>query len=127
MRRRTSHPGRRSFALVLAYLLALQVILAAWAVLVPTAVTALGVQTVICTTHAYGSVPSSDLPLAQCPCGPLCHAGGHSAGGVPPPAAASLVVFRTVVAAKARPSTQQTFPRRIASEPEQARAPPVLT
>jgi hypothetical protein len=36
------------------------------------------------------------------------------------------VVFRTEVAIKARPFAQQSFLRRIASEPEQARAPPVL-
>ena len=118
--------GKRSFALVLAYLLALQAMLAAWAVLAPAAAGAFGPQAVICSTHANSPAPTSDLPPAQCPCGPLCHAGGQATAGAPPPAAVSLVVFRTEVAIKTRPLAQQSFLRRIASEPEQARAPPVL-
>jgi hypothetical protein len=118
--------GRRSSALVLAYLLALQAILTAWAVLVPAIAGASVAQAVLCSTHVNGTVPASDIPPAQCPCGPLCHGGGQPTG-VAPPAIVSPVAFRTEVAIKARPLAQQPLLRRIASEPEQARAPPVLT
>ena len=117
---------RRSFALVLAYLLALQAILTAWAVLAPAAAGAFSPQSALCSTHANSPAPASDLPPAQCPCGPLCHAGGQPTAGTPPSPAVSLVVFRTEVTIKSRPLVQQRLLRRIASEPEQARAPPVL-
>jgi len=123
MRHRGSHLGRRSFALALAYLLALQGILAAWAVLVPTAVTALGVQTVICTTHAYGSAPSSDLPLAQCPCGPLCYAGGAPPLGASPDAASAPIAHPTVAAVVWHVQCVAALPA-VSAGPQKARAPP---
>jgi hypothetical protein len=124
MHHRAPPLGRRSFALALAYLLALQVILAAWAVLVPTAVTALGVQTVICTTHAYGSAPSSDLPLAQCPCGPLCHAGSAPPLGAPPPEGSGAIAHPIVVAVVWHVPPLDARPHASAG-PQQARAPPL--
>jgi len=126
MHSRAPSLGRRSFALALAYLLALQAILTAWAVFAPPAAGVFGPQAVICSTHANSPAPSSDLPLAQCPCGPLRHAGGQPTAGAPPLATVSLVVFRAEVAIKAHPLAQQPLLRRVASEPEQARAPPVL-
>ena len=122
---RASHCGRRSVALVLAYLLALQVILAAWVVLVPAVAVAASDQGVICATHPDGTPKSNGQP-ASCPCGPMCISGGCAGGSAPPPAVAFAPVLRTIVPEPLLPFEEALRLRRVASEPERARAPPVL-
>jgi hypothetical protein len=124
MHARAPSLGRRSSALVLAYLLALQAILTAWAVLAPAAAGAFGAQAALCSTHANGPAPSSDLPPAQCLCGPLCHAGAAPLLGAPSETASVAVSHSlTVAVAWHVPPTDKT--RDIATSPQQARAPPL--
>jgi hypothetical protein len=124
MRHRTSHLGRRSFALALAYLLALQVILTAWVVLAPAAASALGLQTVICTSHPNGSAPNSDLPPTQCPCGPMCHACAAPMPGTPPEVI-SVVIAHLPAAAVVWHAQRRGVAPAVSASPHQARAPPV--
>jgi hypothetical protein len=116
------HLGRRCFALALAYVLALQVIFTAWAALAPSM--AAQAQAATCATQMDGALPKSGQP-AHCGCGPMCPM-ISGAGGMPSPATVSLVTFRTTVTVPMRPLGDTVDARRIASEPEQARAPPVL-
>jgi hypothetical protein len=125
MRPHGLHLGRRAGALALAYLLALQVILTAWAVIAPAAAAVDGLG-VICTTHADGAAPApGGSQPATCPCGPMCLGGCCPTVGASA-ASATPVVFRIVAAAVLRPLAEIVGPRRVASAPEQARAPPVL-
>jgi hypothetical protein len=114
--------ARRSLALALAYLLALQVLLAAWDVLTPAALAG----DVICTTQADGTTaPAPDHPPQHCAYGPLCGGGGCAAAGVPAMAATKPIVFDPAVAPAPRKGLARHYPRRLAGAPEQARAPPV--
>jgi hypothetical protein len=124
MRVRGLHIGRRSVALLLAYLLALQVILTAWAVIAPVLAQGI-VQTALCATHQDGA-PSPGGSPANCPCGPMCTSGSCAGGGEPASAAALPVVFAIVSSVTLPPARAAAPARRIASEPERARAPPVL-
>jgi len=125
MRHRAPHLGRRTFALLLAYLLALQVILTAWAVVAPSAASSVA-QAAVCATNGEGGMPSSGGTPAACPCGPMCASGGCAGTGGPVPTLASTVVFETVWSVARPPFEDALLPRRVASEPERARAPPVL-
>jgi hypothetical protein len=126
MRHRGTDLGRRSLALLLAYLLALQVMLAAWVAVVPAAAVAAGAQAGICTTQSDETVPPSGHLPAGCPCGPMCAAGGCSGGGTPATASATVLVFAPERRTALVWSAATSHPRRIASEPERARAPPAL-
>jgi hypothetical protein len=122
MRDCASHLARRCFALALAYLLALQVILTAWAALSPSL--AAQARAATCATQMDGALPKSGQP-AHCGCGPMCPM-ISGAGGIPSSATVSPVIFRVTVTVPMRPLGVTVHARRVASEPEQARAPPVL-
>jgi hypothetical protein len=123
MRSCASHLARRCFALALAYLLALQVILTAWAALAPSV--AAQARAATCATQMDGALPKSGQPT-HCGCGPMCPM-ISGAGGMPSSATISLVSFRVALTVPMRPLADTVQVRRVASEPEQARAPPVLT
>ena len=116
---------RRSLALALAYVLALQAILIAWAVVPPSIDGLPPLQASLCGGHSDGA-PSDQLP-GGCPCGALCLGCACASAAVAAPVLTSFVVVWVQ-----RPVTQPTPPdrvivqRRDIFDPRQARAPPAM-
>ncbi|MPZ58871.1 MAG: hypothetical protein GEU91_20740 [Rhizobiales bacterium] len=125
MRHRGSHLGRRSFALVLAYLLALQGILVAWGAMAAAAHATSGLAVTCAADGAQGPVQRSDDPLPCCHCGPLCGPGTGTALGAAPEAVPTAVKRPQVAAARWPLRPSDALPR-ISSDPRKARAPPAM-
>jgi hypothetical protein len=125
----STHPGlrRRLVALALAYVLALQGLLAAWGTSAAIAATLMPAAAgIICTSADHGSSTDRDHgPSPCCLCGPMCHAGcGPSMGAAP---------VNAVTVLRPRPAASIVWmaprvgdPQRILLSPWQARAPPAM-
>jgi hypothetical protein len=125
MRNRAAHLGRRFFSLALAYLLALQVILTAWTVLIPAVGGIASAHGIICVTQPDGYAPASDGPLTPCPCGPLCHAGAAPMLGLAPQTI-SVAIAHVPPSSVVWPVQQFDPARNNSAHPGKARAPPAV-
>jgi hypothetical protein len=117
---------RKSLALALAYLLALQAILIAWTVVPPTIAGLPKIQASLCGGHSDGSTPSDQAP-GGCPCGALCLSCACATPAVSAPELAyhAIVWVQHRVARPALPESRIVW-RRDRFDPLQARAPPAM-
>jgi len=111
---------RRTIALVAAYAVALQALLAAFA---PVAVDRLSGTLAVLCTHESGDGPGQPAPH-DLPCAAICAAMGHGIAGAPPPDVVVAIAVPYVISA-ATPVHEWVPPRIEWTDTHAPRGPPL--